>query len=71
MHSMPYIKNSGRFSLGWRKANPEYTFKLSVDTENDLKRTAASGRRQYYIEKLVFLGNYGSDERLFGMGLAR
>ncbi len=36
-HVMPYIKNSGRFSLGWRKANPEYTFKLSVDTENDLK----------------------------------
>lgn len=36
-HVMPYIKNSGKFSLGWRKANPEYTFKLSVDTENDLK----------------------------------
>ncbi len=36
-HVMPYIKNSGRFALGWRKANPDYTFKLSVDTEDDLK----------------------------------
>jgi len=33
---MPNIKNSGRFNLGWRKANAEYLFKLSVDTENDL-----------------------------------
>ncbi len=36
-HVMPYIKNSGKFKLAWRKANSEYHFKLSVDTENDLK----------------------------------
>jgi spore coat polysaccharide biosynthesis protein SpsF len=36
-HVMPYIKNSGKFNLGWRKANADYRFKLSVDTENDLE----------------------------------
>lgn len=35
-HVMPYVKNSGRFILGWRKARQDYQFKLSVDTENDL-----------------------------------
>jgi spore coat polysaccharide biosynthesis protein SpsF len=35
-HVMPFIKNSGKFKLGWRKANAEYSFKLSVDTPNDL-----------------------------------
>jgi spore coat polysaccharide biosynthesis protein SpsF len=34
---MPYVKNSRQFKLGWRKANDRYNFKLSVDTENDLK----------------------------------
>lgn len=36
-HVMPYVKNSKRFKLGWRKANEAYQFKLSVDTENDLR----------------------------------
>jgi spore coat polysaccharide biosynthesis protein SpsF len=36
-HVMPYIKNSKQFKLGWRKANDAYTFKLSVDTDNDLR----------------------------------
>jgi len=36
-HVMPYVKNSKRFKLGWRKANDAYRFKLSVDTENDLR----------------------------------
>jgi spore coat polysaccharide biosynthesis protein SpsF len=36
-HVMPFIKNSKRFKLGWRKANDAYRFKLSVDTENDLR----------------------------------
>jgi spore coat polysaccharide biosynthesis protein SpsF len=36
-HVMPYVKNSGKFTLGWRKAHKDYTFKLSVDTENDLE----------------------------------
>jgi len=36
-HVMPFIKNSKKFKLGWRKANDAYRFKLSVDTENDLR----------------------------------
>lgn len=36
-HVMPYIKNAGKFRLGWRKAHPAYVFKLSVDTEKDLE----------------------------------
>jgi len=36
-HVMPYVKNSKRFKLGWRKANDDYHYKLSVDTENDLR----------------------------------
>ncbi len=36
-HVMPFIKNSGKFSLGWRKANARYLYKLSVDTEADLQ----------------------------------
>ncbi len=36
-HVMPYIKNSGKFKLGWRKACETYHYKLSVDTVNDLE----------------------------------
>jgi len=36
-HVMPYIKQSGKFRVGWRKAHPAYTYKLSVDTEKDLE----------------------------------
>jgi spore coat polysaccharide biosynthesis protein SpsF len=36
-HVMPYIKNSGKFRLGWRKACGSYHYKLSVDTPNDLE----------------------------------
>jgi len=35
-HVMPFIKNSKQFKLGWRKADDDYSFKLSVDTEQDL-----------------------------------
>lgn len=33
-HVCPYIKK--HFTCGWKKADPEYMFKLSVDTTNDL-----------------------------------
>ena len=33
-HVCPYIKNN--FSCGWKKVNQEYTYKLSVDTQEDL-----------------------------------
>jgi spore coat polysaccharide biosynthesis protein SpsF (cytidylyltransferase family) len=35
-HVTPYIKRSGKFSCAWRKYSSEYSFKLSVDTANDL-----------------------------------
>ena len=36
-HVTPYIKNSGKFSCGWKKYSPTYNYKLSVDSENDFK----------------------------------
>lgn len=36
-HVTPYIKQSGKFSCGWKKYNSEYQYKLSVDSENDFK----------------------------------
>jgi spore coat polysaccharide biosynthesis protein SpsF len=36
-HVTPYIKNSGKFTCGWKKYAQEYTYKLSVDSENDFK----------------------------------
>jgi spore coat polysaccharide biosynthesis protein SpsF len=40
-HVMPYIKNSKKFKLGWRKTNSAYTFKFSVDTLEDLQMAEA------------------------------
>jgi len=37
-HVCPYIKK--HFSCAWRKVDPEYMFKLSVDTEADLQTVA-------------------------------
>ena len=34
-HVTPFIKDSGIFTCGYRKYNPDYTFKLSVDTPED------------------------------------
>lgn len=34
-HVTPYIKNCGKFRCGWKKANKEYNYKLSVDTPED------------------------------------
>lgn len=36
-HVTPYIKNSGKFTCGWKKYNNDYQFKLSVDSDNDFK----------------------------------
>lgn len=55
-HVMPYIKNSKRFKLGWRKANDQYTFKLSVDTENDLKMA------QNIFEELDHVPDFSIDD---------
>jgi len=59
-HVMPYIKDSGKFSLAWRKAHSKYNFKLSVDTENDLKVSQAifsslAGNPDFSIDEVVDL----------------
>jgi spore coat polysaccharide biosynthesis protein SpsF (cytidylyltransferase family) len=36
-HVTPFIKNCGKFKVGWRKCDSRYNFKLSVDTPNDLQ----------------------------------
>jgi spore coat polysaccharide biosynthesis protein SpsF (cytidylyltransferase family) len=40
-HVTPYIKNSGKFTCGWKKYNKDYQYKLSVDSENDFKAVEA------------------------------
>jgi spore coat polysaccharide biosynthesis protein SpsF len=35
-HVAPYIKQCGKFKCGFKKYNPEWVYKLSVDTQNDL-----------------------------------
>lgn len=39
-HVTPYIKRSGKFSCGWRKMIPDYTYKLSVDTPEDMDKAS-------------------------------
>lgn len=36
-HVTPYIKQSGKFSCGWKKYSKDYKYKLSVDSEDDFK----------------------------------
>lgn len=36
-HVTPYIKNSGKFSCGWKKFSSAYQYKLSVDSPEDFK----------------------------------
>jgi spore coat polysaccharide biosynthesis protein SpsF (cytidylyltransferase family) len=55
-HVMPYIKHSGKFKLGWRKANADYHFKLSVDTPNDLQMA------QRIFEELKDTPDFAIDE---------
>lgn len=40
-HVTPFIKNSGLFTCGWQKHNDQYTYKLSVDTAEDLALSKA------------------------------
>jgi spore coat polysaccharide biosynthesis protein SpsF len=57
-HVCPYIKKT--FSCGWKKAHPHYTYKLSVDTENDFKAveeifTELADMPDFSIEEVVDL----------------
>ena len=36
-HVTPFIKNSGNFTCHWQKFNAQYSFKLSVDTQEDFE----------------------------------
>lgn len=36
-HVTPYIKDCGKFRCDWKKVCPEYRYKLSLDTPEDLK----------------------------------
>ncbi|MBI1266974.1 MAG: acylneuraminate cytidylyltransferase [Cryomorphaceae bacterium] len=53
-HVCPYIKK--HFPCAWKKADPDYMFKLSVDTENDL---AAVSR---IFEELKDIQDFGIHE---------
>lgn len=55
-HVTPYIKNSGKFKCGWKKFNPNYQFKLSVDSENDFKAVEA------IFNSFPSLADFGMDE---------
>ncbi len=57
-HVCPYIKKT--FSCGWKKAHPEYQFKLSVDTQADLDAVRAIFKElkeqpEFSIEEVVEL----------------
>jgi spore coat polysaccharide biosynthesis protein SpsF len=59
-HVTPYIKNSGKFTCGWKKYAVEYHYKLSVDTENDFKAVSAvfsalSGNPDFGMNEVVEL----------------
>ena len=59
-HVTPYIKNSGRFTCGWKKSNKDYQFKLSVDSLNDfvaVKRifTELEYKKDFGIDEVVDL----------------
>jgi spore coat polysaccharide biosynthesis protein SpsF len=55
-HVMPFIKNSGKFKLGWRKSHADYQFKLSVDTPSDLSMA------QRIFEELKDTPDFAIDE---------
>lgn len=55
-HVMPFIKNSGLFRLGWKKTNPHYLFKFSVDTTEDFEMA------QTIMERLQHIPDFSIDE---------
>lgn len=59
-HVTPYIKDSGLFICGYKKYNPAYTYKLSVDTDEDHEVVenvirAFDGRIDFTVNELVEL----------------
>jgi spore coat polysaccharide biosynthesis protein SpsF len=58
-HVIPYVKNSKKFKLGFRKMNDNCNFKLSVDTPADFAFVEALfaefGARDFNINDVVHL----------------
>lgn len=58
-HVIPYVKNSKKFTLGFRKMNDRCNFKLSVDTPSDFAFVEALfaefGSRDFDINEVVHL----------------
>ncbi len=59
-HVTPYIKDSGLFLCGYKKYDPRYTFKLSVDTPEDHQAvenvfSAFAPRTDFSIHEVVEL----------------
>jgi len=59
-HVTPYIKNSGKFKCGWRHYNPEYRYKLSVDSPDDFKVASRifeelKDKRDFGMEEVIHL----------------
>jgi spore coat polysaccharide biosynthesis protein SpsF (cytidylyltransferase family) len=55
-HVMPFIKNCGRFKLGWKKTNADYRFKFSVDTPEDFKMA------ETILSRLAHVPDFSIDE---------
>ncbi len=55
-HVTPFIKHSGKFSCGWKKFNPAYQFKLSVDSPDDFKMAEA------IFESFTSIANFGIND---------
>jgi spore coat polysaccharide biosynthesis protein SpsF len=55
-HVTPYIKNSGKFTCGWKQYNKEYNYKLSVDSPDDLKAV------QTIFSELKDIEDFGMEE---------
>lgn len=55
-HVTPFIKNCGKFIVGWRKCHSKYHFKLSVDTAQDLELA------ERIFQELSHIPDFGIDE---------
>lgn len=51
-HVTPFVKNSGKFSCGWKKFDPRYTHKLSVDSPDDF--AAVERIFEYFADQPAF-----------------
>lgn len=55
-HVTPYIKFSGKFSCGWKKSCPDYTYKMSVDSPQDFDAVSL------IFQKLQHVPDFGIED---------